>query len=207
MTILAERQASVRGRLAICDEFLAPAELRSVMRFAEARATAFQRSTVLTPTPEQERINPQYRRSRVLLDLGEARAALEARLRESFSWVLDALAVRPFALSKVEIQLTSSEDGDFFRRHVDNRHWAVSGRRLAFVHFIHVEPKRFSGGELCLYGAWPFAGERMRITPRQNMVVFFPAGVDHEVLPVRGRARSLGETRLTMNGWFHGSAR
>ena len=84
----------------------------------------------------------------------------------------------------------------------------VSLRELSFVHYFNFEPRAFSGGQLRFYdsedGEVQSSDDRLirTITPRQNTVVFFPSGHNHEVLPVRCPTRKFRNSRFTVNGWF-----
>jgi len=121
--------------------------------------------------------------------------------------VLKKLGLAAFPLGRIEIQMTASGDGDYFRMHRDGD--LQSTRELSFVYFFFSEPRRFSGGELRIFdaervGARAEPTDRSQIlSPRQDMVVFFPSRNEHEILPVRVPTRAFADSRFTVNGWIH----
>jgi Rps23 Pro-64 3,4-dihydroxylase Tpa1-like proline 4-hydroxylase len=110
-------------------------------------------------------------------------------------------------VGRVEIQLTASGDGDYFRLHHDSDD--TSTRELSFVYFFYAEPRGFSGGELRIYDADVIEGERaptdrsQMISPRQDVLVVFPSRNEHELLPVRVPSKAFENSRFTVNGWIH----
>ena len=56
-----------------------------------------------------------------------------------------------FPLQQVESQLTASNDGDFYRSHLDTDGRSLDGRAIACVYYFFREPKAFTGGALRLY--------------------------------------------------------
>jgi len=129
---------------------------------------------------------------------------MDKRLRNSVDWALECLGLPQFTPANIEIQATCTGDGEYFKRHADNRTEELRARRVSFVLFVHAEPTRFSGGELCLYHSTWFAAETLAasITPRQNTVVFFPSVLTHEILPVTCPSARFQDARLTVNGWL-----
>ena len=87
----------------------------------------------------------------------------------------------PFAISHFEIQLTATNDGQFFRQHKDDDADSVRTRVLTFVYYFYREPKAFRGGALQLYDAQldpqgnVSAGLTKRFTPRRIKSSSFPA--------------------------------
>jgi Rps23 Pro-64 3,4-dihydroxylase Tpa1-like proline 4-hydroxylase len=116
-----------------------------------------------------------------------------------------------FPLGRIEIQMTASGDGDYFRMHRDGDD--TSTRALSFVYFFHREPRRFSGGELRIFDSelvedQPVPTDRSQIlSPRQDVLVLFPSNNEHELLPVRVPSNSFGDSRFTVNGWIHRAQR
>ena len=153
------------------------------------------------------------------------RAALVARrrtLREVRPWFVPRLrAVLPDVATqlgvprckrwRVEISLTATLAGGFYRIHRDKSNDPAnpsSTRAISYVYYCHREPKPFAGGELLLYDTCPatkrFRKETFsRIDPMHNTLVLFPSCYYHEILPVRGVDR-FEDARFTVNGWIHG---
>jgi hypothetical protein len=148
------------------------------------------------------RIEPRTRASTVVYDdrLTEVaplvRANVEARLGDA----LAELEIDEFEPTGFEIQLTSHNDGEFFRRHTDSCTYATAGRTVAFVYYLHREPKAFSGGEVVFFG--PDGQTELVDPPNDSMLIFDPR-TPHEVRPVRCPARRFGNGRFTVNGWVH----
>ena len=113
-----------------------------------------------------------------------------------------------FSIADSEMQVTASNDGDFFRFHSDNGDDRVASRRLTFVYFFHREPRQFEGGELRIHdarlkeGAYASEGSYQTIVPRQNQIVFFPCELLHEITPVNCRSGQFADSRFTLNGWL-----
>ena len=196
------------SRYSVFEEFLAPEELRSLLDYALSNSNRFQGSQVLAETNKGVMI-AEHRRSRVLFDVGHFHKLVEDRLRTSFKRILRSLNHRKFAIASVEAQLTASNDGEFFGRRSDNTFGAVINREITYVLFCHREPKAFSGGELRLYNSI-LRGDRyvagnacVSIVPRQNMLVFFPSHLVHEITKVSCPSRDFADSRFTLNGWIH----
>jgi len=120
--------------------------------------------------------------------------------------VLEQLGMEEFAITRTEVQMTASNDGDFFRPHCDDAQELVAARRITFVYFFHREPRPFEGGELRLHdslgGRHVSGGSYQTIVPRQNQIVFFPCSVLHEITPVECPSKAFADSRFTLNGWL-----
>jgi Rps23 Pro-64 3,4-dihydroxylase Tpa1-like proline 4-hydroxylase len=107
------------------------------------------------------------------------------------------------------VQITASNDGDFFRAHCDDAQERIASRRMTFVYFFHREPIQFEGGELRLHDSTKIedhpnsTGSYQTIVPQQNQIVFFPCSTLHEITPVQCQSREFADSRFTVNGWLH----
>lgn len=126
------------------------------------------------------------RRARVLETLGPFEEAFLERLRRP--QVLD------FPLGRIEHQVAASNDGDYFRAHIDGG--PDDTREITFVYFLHSEPRRFSGGELIIRSSTV-------VQPQGDSLVVFPSCSVHEVLPVRVPSGAFADSRFTVTGWIH----
>jgi SM-20-related protein len=124
--------------------------------------------------------------------------------------VLMRLGQPAFPVSQLEIQLTATNDGEFFRTHTDNDAYGVEGRRITFVYFFHREPLGFGGGALRIFdtayrsdGASVETGPYRLVYPQQNQAVFFASWCRHEILPVSCPTQDFFDSRFTVNGWYH----
>jgi SM-20-related protein len=200
-------ETTENARYALFEEFLAPEEWRPLLQFAADQEPQFQGSRVISPQSDQGVADPNYRRSRVLFQPGRFEALMAERLRFYFPRILAALKIPPFVIKQFEVQLTASNDGEFFRMHNDNS--TQVGRAITFVLFFFAEPQAFSGGTLRLYDTRSVNGQLtatrsfVEITPRQNMIVFFPSHFLHEVTTISCPDRTFGSSRFTLNGWIH----
>lgn len=143
---------------------------------------------------------PGYRKSQVLWHYNymELYQAFTDRMRQ----VMPIISQR-FELPDqydLELQLTISGDGDYFKRHQDNGTPDTQLRVLTYVYYFcmtdtPVPP--FSGGELVIE---PPEGV-VTIDPRHNSLVVFRSEYWHEVMPVSVPYKIWSDSRCTLNGW------
>jgi Rps23 Pro-64 3,4-dihydroxylase Tpa1-like proline 4-hydroxylase len=184
-------------------------ELERIREFALANEQRFSRSSVSTrsaPTGEQV---PDKRRSLVLSELGEINTLFRARLAQAMNHVVEHFRLGDLSPTGVDVQMTATNHGEFFRPHIDSSSERFRSRRLSFVYFFHEEPVPFSGGALRLYdvnsyddAARALAPSRV-INPQQNAIVFFPSQFLHEIEEVDVPSRRFADSRFTLNGWIH----
>jgi Rps23 Pro-64 3,4-dihydroxylase Tpa1-like proline 4-hydroxylase len=204
-----QRPEFLRAECVILDEFLAPEELQELTRYALGRESAFHISEVISPGVEGGVVDPENRRSRVLMDLGKHGEVVVGRIHSALPRVLEKLGMKAFPVSRLETQITASNHGDFFRHHSDNQEEEIANRQLTFVYFFHREPKAFHGGELRLHdshrenGVWTYTGDYRAVVPEQNQIVFFRSEMLHEITPVVCSSRVFADSRFTVNGWLH----
>jgi Rps23 Pro-64 3,4-dihydroxylase Tpa1-like proline 4-hydroxylase len=194
--------------VAVLDEFLVAAEWQALMEFSLGRAAEF-RDTEVIGRDGGGVLDPATRRSRVLYDLGPFHSLFTQRLATFFPYVLMRLRQSAFPLSQIEIQLTATNDGEFFRVHSDNDAAEVKARLITFVYFFYREPLAFQGGQLRIFdtelledGRSVATGPYRLIYPQQNQAVFFVSWCRHEILPVICPSRDLADSRFTVNGWY-----
>lgn len=193
------------ARSIIYDEFLVWEELAALMEFSRQRERDFRQSQVYNPGGDSD----SYRRSRVLLDTGRFHRLISERINFYLPRILRALNHPFFDVSRLESQITASNDGDYFHMHNDNTHANWPSREITYVYFFHREPRSFQGGELVLYDTKEEVGVsraiaiRRRVIPEQNCIIFFESSCLHEILPVRCPSRLFADSRFTMNGWLH----
>lgn len=204
----AERPKVLTANCVVLDEFLAPQELQELTRFALEHENDFQASELYSPNAENGVINDDYRRSRVLMDLGTQQDMMLTRIKSVLPQVLERLGMEEFTIADVEAQITASNDGDFFHLHDDNGSEGVSSRHLTFVYFFHRQPRPFEGGELRIHdahlqeGRYVSDGTYQTIVPQQNQIVFFPCELQHEITAVKCPSQLFADSRFTLNGWL-----
>jgi SM-20-related protein len=193
------------ARAVVWDEFLVIEELEALLDYTGRHEREFTASQVFDPGGNR----PAYRRSRVSLNTGWFHDMIAQRMAFYLPRILRALDRPYFNVTRVESQLTASNDGDYFRVHNDNSQANWPSREITYVYFFHREPRAFSGGELVLYDSREDGGvpepvlARKRITPEQNTIVFFDSSVLHEVTPVSCPSQRFADSRFTLNGWLH----
>ena len=203
-----ERAAILPAKCVVLDELLAPQELDELTCFTLERERDFSASEVVSPVSDGGVVNYEHRRSRVLMDLAQHQDVILNRIRGVLPQVLSELGMEDFSIADVEVQITASNDGDFFRFHSDNGSDRVASRQLTFVYFFHREPRRFEGGELRIHdarleeGAYVSEGSYQAVVPRQNQIVFFPCELLHEITPVTCPSGQFADSRFTLNGWL-----
>jgi SM-20-related protein len=200
---LREIQKKRGSQFAFVDGFLGPKELDGLLTYVMRREREFRRARL-----GQYVLNPRIRRARVSSDLGWYRHLFRDRLLDYLPSVVAKLNINDFEISRVVTLLTASNDGDFFRRHTDAS--LEEKKTVTFVYYFYREPKAFTGGELRLYRTRRKDRRHIvadmaifdTVAPQQNMMLFFPCFLLHEILPVRCPSRRFGDSRFTVNGWI-----
>ncbi len=191
--------------------FLPKRELHALTKYVLQHESDFTPSTVVSHEGPDSASDPSYRKSLVLYNLGEYTSMIQDRLLDLLPKVLTAFERESFPISHFDIQVTASNDGDFFKVHQDNSSEDpvdIHRREVSFVYYFHNEPKAFTGGQLKLYNSQDGEVQQSKkktaqtITPQQNTLVLFPSSYDHEVLPVRCPSRKFVSSRFTVNGWI-----
>jgi SM-20-related protein len=142
------------------------------------------------------------------MDLGRLHDVFSNRIKSALPQVLAELGMEEFPISLVEMQITASNDGDYFHIHCDDGQGPTALRQLTFVYFFHQEPCQFEGGELRLYDAnleddrYVSSGGYQTIMPQQNQIVFFASSLPHEITSVKCSSKSFADSRFTVNGWL-----
>lgn len=165
------------------------------------------------------KVDPKRRVSSVCPLDGSLHDKVSDHILQILPNALEALGMYPFTTGKVETELAVHGDGAFFVRHTDVRRdilGAGSSRHVTAVLYFHTMPRRFEGGTLRLY---PVRAEGLRnegahsqdapemgwqdFEPRHGSILFFPSGLQHEVLPVRAPDVPFEHQRFALNIWVH----
>ena len=195
-------------RYVLLEEFLVPAELETVSRFALDNGERFQPSQVVVPGGTSGRVDFQSRRSRVLIDLGNLADMFRERIRQVLPLVGQRLGIDARNVRAIDVQMTASNDEEFFVPHADNGA-AFPTRAITYVYFFNKEPAAFTGGDLRVFHKSAVAGPGespsrfTTILPAQNQIVFFPSSLLHEVTPLSVPSKAFEDSRFTVNGWIH----
>lgn len=183
-------------------DFLSAAENAAVMDYAVRREARFTASSI-------DGSEPDYRRSRVLMQFEGIGIDFESRIREIAQEAAHHLATPCPADYGFEMQMTAHGDAGYFRTHSDNGTPGTATRFLTYVYYFCRDPQPFSGGQLRLYDDAQFdAGTTLpvatfaEIAPANNTLLLFPSRCYHEVMPTYLRVDDFGNRRFTVNGWL-----
>lgn len=174
-----------------------------------SRENKFEPATVHHEGSDKPVVDERMRRGKVLNEVDFIEKEFVDKLKGVLPQALDRLGGTGFPVGPIEIQVTASTDGDYYRMHRDAD--STSTCELTFVYFFYREPRGFSGGELRLYDDRNVRGKAhadssQLLSPRQDMLAIFPSRYPHELLPVRVPSHDFGDSRFTVNGWIHRAA-
>jgi hypothetical protein len=169
---------------------------RELYRVALSKREYFTRSKT-----SPSKLYPDWRRSTVIYDhqIAGVAAALEQAIRLRLPEVRTALKIPAFDIGSFEIQLTSHNDGEYYKWHTDNGTRDTANRVITFVYYFHGQPKKFRGGQLIIYQP---EKEPTVIEPENDSVVFFSSHTRHEVNTVACPSERFEDGRFTLNGWI-----
>jgi SM-20-related protein len=197
--------ATARDTYVRIDDFLTPDENGKLFKYALKNEEEFTGSSVTTNADD-------YRRSSVLYAIQESkwRDIFLERLMLHLPHIMATLNIADFPIERSEIQLTVSNDGDFFKAHPDSAEAEeTESRVVTFVYYLNRVPKRYSGGNLLLYSGRPGQVEFdcgrdvTSVEPVNNCLVAFASSRWHEVDMVRCPSGEFRDGRFTINGWLH----
>jgi SM-20-related protein len=148
-----------------------------------------------------------------LNDLGAFAGPIRSFVSAIASPAVTALHVSEPRVEPMEFAITAYRDGGHIGEHIDTHERSERVRILPCVYYFAVTPRRFSGGELRLYGfpRGPAAGERSSISfvdiePCTDTLVAFPSWIRHNVMPVRVPSGAWLDSRFTINCWMQRAA-
>jgi Rps23 Pro-64 3,4-dihydroxylase Tpa1-like proline 4-hydroxylase len=192
---------TIAAEFAWVENFLTAAQAQRLLQYVQEQ----ERNFVSTTNSAND---ANYRRSMVLYAFPEFAELMTKRINEITPFILTYLRLDSFSPSKIEIQLTLHNDGNYYKIHNDNGSPDCANRVLTFVYYFYREPKQFSGGELVLYDSkvenncYVAATTFKTVKPQNNSIVFFPSYYMHEVLPVSCPSQAFLDSRFTLNGWI-----
>jgi Rps23 Pro-64 3,4-dihydroxylase Tpa1-like proline 4-hydroxylase len=202
-----DRPETMPAQCVVLDEFLAPQELQELVAFTLAHEGEFHASEVISPAGGV--IDYRHRKSNVLDQAGPYQELILERIKSVLPSVMRKLNMEDLPITRTEVQITASNDGDSFAVHTDDGHDEVASRYLTFVYFFHREPKQFTGGELRIHDSrlrgkqYVSEGSYQTLVPEENQIVFFPCAMVHEITPVQCPSKAFADSRFTLNGWIH----
>jgi SM-20-related protein len=182
------------------DNFLTLEEKTRLVDYVLQNESAF----VPTTTSTNE---ANYRRSMIMYSFPEFSQLITKRIKAILPDVFRKLKIEAFPISEIESQLTSHNNGNYYKIHNDNGHPDIATREFTYVYYFYQEPKAFLGGELLIYDSkiennyYVNAETFHAVEPRNNSIVFFLSRYLHEVLPVSCPSEAFADSRFTINGW------
>jgi SM-20-related protein len=182
------------------DNFFTPKEHEELLKYVLRKESEF----ISTSTSTNE---VDYRRSMVLYSFPEFSQLVLNKIQKIIPDILSKLGLPPFTVTEIETQLTSHNDGNFYKIHNDNGSPETATRELTYVYYFYKEAKPFSGGELRIYDSkiennfYINAESFKTVEPRNNSIVFFLSRYMHEVMLVNCPSKAFADSRFTINGW------
>lgn len=164
--------------------------------------TAFKKREQFTQSKTSpSKLYPDWRRSTVIYDIQieNAVSRLDQEIRLRLREVLAALRIPAFEIDSIEMQLTSHNDGEYYKWHTDNGTRETQSRMITFIYYFHQIPKGFQGGELVIY---PETESEIVLEPQNDSLVFFSSHTRHEVKRIVCPSRRFEDGRFTLNGWI-----
>jgi Rps23 Pro-64 3,4-dihydroxylase Tpa1-like proline 4-hydroxylase len=181
-------------------DFLSEEENSRVLDYAIQRQMDYEVSRVDTDAKD-------YRHSRVLMRVEDLGFDFDGRIHEIVPDALNYFGMPVPTELKMETQLSTHNDGGYFRIHNDNGTPRTATRVLTYVYYFHRKPAAFHGGQLRLYDSRIDSSRRtlaetfVEVKPENNMLLLFPSRLMHEVLPTYCPSRQFADGRFTLNGW------
>ena len=190
-------------------DVLGPEGVHGLMGYVAARQADFRPAIVRDRQSGKQRVDKGRRDCLALADIGTARGHFESFLRTAAPRILAELRLADTAVEPQEFAICAYGDGGHFAGHIDTNEVTGRVRVVSCVYYFAATPRRFSGGELRLYGFPALSGKNapdlrfVDISPETDTLVAFPSWIRHEVLPVRLPEGSLRDHRFTINCWLH----
>ena len=187
----------------VIDDFLGHYEHQDMLAYAMQQADAFDPGTV--ETGEQ-----QARQNLAILEFAQA-AHSRLICNRLLTWlprILQSFGMAPFPVQQVESQLTASNDGHYYRAHLDADQDRDLRRALTCVYYFSKQPSQFSGGALRIYDAINDGGQRWQADSFQqcesvsNRMVIFPSDSFHELMPIRCPSGKFEDSRFAVTNWI-----
>lgn len=186
--------------------FLGTTANNEIMSFALSRSDDFFPSGVKSSDLDKGGYHDAgVRNSLTLARMDGLPTVFETDLRELIPVALDFLNIPAPEIFDLEIQLTTHNDGAFYKMHLDNHAASASSRQMTFVYYFHQDPALFSGGDIRLFDTIPqseqIAESYVDVEPVNNTLLLFSSDIPHEVLRVDCPTKKFADGRFTLNGW------
>jgi SM-20-related protein len=182
----------------------------ALLDYVVAREKDFRPGELRNRESGKLKIDYGLRNCAYLMDLGAFEACIKSFVRGIAAPAFSELHLIEADAEPREFEITAYRDGSHFGPHIDTDERLDRVRILSCVYYFAARPRRFSGGELRIYGFPTLSAGAddgrspfVDIIPETDSLVAFPSWLRHEVLPVRVPSRAWGDGRFTINCWIH----
>lgn len=191
-------------------DVLGATAVEGLLAHVTARRPAFKSSAVRNLELGRPYVDFSQRSSTSIHDLGPFAAPFLAYVRSIMPEAIARLRIAEETLEPKGLELNVFGDGGHFGAHVDTILDLAKLRVLTCVYYFSLTPRRFSGGELRLFGLPTLSAARrgetpsfVDIAPDPDSMVVFPSWLRHEVLPIHVPSGEWIDGRFTINCWLH----
>lgn len=131
-------------------------------------------------------------------------ALIKPQLRLLFEQASQRFDIKTPTSTKLETQVTSHTNGDYYRVHSDSG--PTYTRLFSFVFYFCHQPQQFSGGQLQLLDTDTqndhYNTNTTLVEPVHNSIIIFPSDYFHQVCPVVLEKNQQKYSRNSVNGWL-----
>jgi SM-20-related protein len=191
-------------------DVLGEAALTALLDYAIAQQANFRPAIVRSRKTGEKRVDRDLRNCLSLADVGTFDRPIKGFIRSVAAPVLARQYRIEPGVEPKEFEITAFGDGGHFGNHIDTAERTRRVRILSCVYYFAATPRRFTGGELRLYGLPTLSGSKdggrvpfVDVMPETDTLVVFPSWLRHEVLPVRVPSGAWADGRFTINCWIH----
>jgi SM-20-related protein len=203
-------QADARCPHVVFRNVLGAATVAGLLDFVAARQADFIPRVLRNRETGQLRVDYDILDCVYLMDLGPFEASIKTFVRNIAAQALAQLHLNEPDVEPKEFEFSAYRDGGHFGAHIDTDERLGRVRVLSCVYYFAARPRRFSGGELRIYG-FPTLSAGMAggppafvdVVPETDTLVAFPSWLRHEVLPVQVPSGAWADGRFTINCWIH----
>ena len=194
---------------AVYRDVLGPRTVAGLLEFVTEHEADFEHGVAYDRQTQERKVDPSRRDCLRLPWLGPFEAPLDRAVRALVPTALADLHLHEPGGEPREYEIATYGDGGHFNVHIDLLENLERVRILSCVYYFAATPRRFSGGELRLYGL-PSRSEAenaeppfVDVVPETDTLVVFPSWMRHEVLTVRVPSGAWADRRFAINCWVH----
>ena len=190
-------------------DVLGVAVVAELLDYVAAREHDFRPSVVRNRKTGMRSVETSRRDCVSLGDLGPFAARIKSVMRGVAGSALARLNLAEHPVEPRQFEIASYGDGGHFDSHIDTAEVLDRVRVVSCIYYFAATPRRFTGGELRLFGfpspstaagsPRPFVD----IAPETDTLVVFPSWLAHEVLPVSVPSGAWPDRRFSVICWLH----